>query len=87
MNLDWMHLRRLVDWTLRGELSLETFQFFPESWTFFPDVSGVWSAGTVMGLIDSVVSCDELCSSIVEEAENIIRDRLTNSIVTVSDAK
>ena len=48
---------------------------------------GVWSAGTVMGLIDSVVSCEELCSSIIEEAENIIKDRLANSIVTVSDAK
>ena len=26
---------------------------------------GVWSAGTVMGLIDSVVSCDQLCKNIV----------------------
>ena len=26
---------------------------------------GVWSAGTVMGLIDSVVSCDQLCRNIV----------------------
>ena len=48
---------------------------------------GVWSAGTVMGLIDKVVSCEELCTSIVEEAEIIIRDRLAGSIVTVSDAK
>ena len=48
---------------------------------------GVWSAGTVMGLIDSVVTCEELCKSIVAEAETIIQDRLANSIVEVSDAK
>ena len=48
---------------------------------------GVWSAGTVMGLIDSVVTCEELCSSIVAEAETIIQNRLANSIVEVSDAK
>ena len=47
---------------------------------------GVWSAGTVMGLIDSVVTCEELCQSIINEAESIIQDRLANSIVTVSDA-
>merc|ERR1711894_357206 len=48
---------------------------------------GVWNAGTVMGLIDSVVTCEELCRSIVAEAENIIQERLANSIVEVSDAK
>lgn len=48
---------------------------------------GVWSAGTVMGLIDSVVSCEELCSSIVAEAESVIRDRLMKTLVTTSDAK
>ena len=48
---------------------------------------GVWSAGTVMGLIDSVVSCEELCNSIVEEAERVIKDRLVNTLVTTSDAK
>ena len=47
---------------------------------------GVWSAGTVMGLIDSVVTCEELCQSIINEAESIIQDRLANSIVTISDA-
>lgn len=26
---------------------------------------GVWSVGTVMGLIDSVVSCQQLCDDIV----------------------
>ena len=26
---------------------------------------GVWSAGTVMGLIDSVVTCEDLCRNIV----------------------
>ena len=47
---------------------------------------GVWSAGTVMGLIDSVVSCEELCTSIIKEAESIIKERLANTLVTVSDA-
>ena len=42
---------------------------------------GVWSAGTVMGLIDSVVSCQELCDGIMEEAEMIIRNRLNNALV------
>lgn len=41
---------------------------------------GVWSAGTVMGLIDSVESCSDLCESIVTEAEDIIRGRLTEMI-------
>jgi len=48
---------------------------------------GVQSTGTSMGLIDSTVSCKELCGSIVEKAENIIRDRLTSSIFSVSDEK
>ena len=47
---------------------------------------GVWSAGTVMGLIDSVVTCEELCQSIISEAESIIQDRLANSVVAVSNA-
>lgn len=47
---------------------------------------GVWSAGTVMGLIDSIVSCEELCSSIVAEAESVIKQRLAASVVDVSDA-
>ena len=47
---------------------------------------GVWSAGTVMGLIDSVVSCEQLCNSIIAEAESVIRDRLAKTLVTVSDA-
>jgi len=37
---------------------------------------GVWSAGTVMGLIDSVVSCQQLCDDIISEAEDVIRGRL-----------
>ena len=48
---------------------------------------GVWSAGTVMGLIDSVVTCQELCDNIVEEAEEVITRRLASSVTTVSDDK
>lgn len=42
---------------------------------------GVWSAGTVMGLIDRVVSCEELCQEIVEECEGVIRGRLQGCVV------
>jgi len=47
--------------------------------------AGVWSAGTVMGLIDSVVSCEELCNSIVAEAEAVIKNRLSYSVSSFSD--
>jgi len=46
---------------------------------------GVWSAGTVMGLIDSVVTCEELCEDIVREAEEVISSRLANSVTTTTD--
>lgn len=42
---------------------------------------GVWSAGLVLGLIDDCPSCDELCSRIVKEAEDIISKRLTSLVV------
>jgi len=42
---------------------------------------GVWSAGTVMGLIDSVVTCQQLCDDIVDEAEAVIRGRLADCVV------
>lgn len=41
---------------------------------------GVWSAGTVMGLIDNVVSCHQLCDDIISEAEEVITGRLQNSV-------
>ena len=43
---------------------------------------GVWSAGMVQGLIHDIPSCDELVSRIVREAEDIIRLRLTQAVVT-----
>merc|ERR1712179_102410 len=49
--------------------------------------TGVWSAGTVMGLIDSVVTCQELCDNIVDEAEEVITRRLASSVTMVSDDK
>ena len=42
---------------------------------------GIWSAGTVMGLIQDIPSCQELVSRIVAEAEQIIRDRLGRAMV------
>ena len=41
---------------------------------------GVWSAGTVMGLIKDVPSCKELVERIVGEAEQMIRGRLAKAI-------
>jgi len=43
---------------------------------------GVWSAGMVQGLIHDIPSCDELVSRIVREAEDIIRLRLMQAVVT-----
>ena len=41
---------------------------------------GVWSAGTVMGIINDVPSCKELVERIVAEAEEMIRGRLAKAI-------
>jgi nitronate monooxygenase len=38
--------------------------------------AGIWTAGTVMGLIDDIPTCAELISRIVSEAEDIITARL-----------
>ena len=37
---------------------------------------GIWSAGMIVGLIDDIPSCAELISRIVDEAEEIIQQRL-----------
>lgn len=42
--------------------------------------SSVWSAGTVMGLIDDVPSCEGLIEGMVQEAEAIIRGRLASMV-------
>ncbi|MEC9084458.1 MAG: nitronate monooxygenase, partial [Pseudomonadota bacterium] len=36
-----------------------------------------WSCGMVVGLINDIPSCDELVSRIMEEAEGIVRQRLS----------
>jgi NADH:quinone reductase (non-electrogenic) len=41
---------------------------------------GIWSAGTVMGLIDDVPTCKELVERIVREAEEMIRGRLSRAV-------
>ena len=41
---------------------------------------GVWSAGTVMGLIQDVPTCKELIERIVREAEEMIRGKLARAI-------
>jgi nitronate monooxygenase len=50
--------------------------------------AGIWSVGTVMGLIDDIPTCGELISRIVSEAEELINGRLggmvTPSPVTAS---
>ena len=40
-----------------------------------PD-AGIWTVGTVMGLIDDIPTCGELVSRIATEAEEIITGRL-----------
>ena len=42
--------------------------------------SSVWSAGTVMGLIDDVPTCEGLIEGMVQEAEAIIRGRLASMV-------
>ena len=41
---------------------------------------GVWSAGTCMGLINDIPSCNELVERIVSEAEAMIKGRLAKAI-------
>ena len=41
----------------------------------------------VMGLIDSIVSCQELCDSIVAEAEAVINERLSNCVTQTADER
>ena len=42
---------------------------------------GVWSAGLVQGLIDDVPTCQALIERIVEQAEAIIRRRLSDVLI------
>jgi nitronate monooxygenase len=42
--------------------------------------AGIWTVGTVMGLIDDIPTCDELISRIVREAEDIITGRLGSMV-------
>ncbi len=44
--------------------------------------AGIWSAGQVLGLIDDVPSVSELVARIVDEAEQIIQDRLLSTIAS-----
>ena len=40
-----------------------------------------------MGLIDSVVSCQQLCDNIINEAEHVIKNRLNPTMVSQTDSK
>jgi nitronate monooxygenase len=46
--------------------------------------AGIWTVGTVMGLIDDIPTCEELISRIVTEAEELITERL-GGMVTQSE--
>ena len=39
--------------------------------------AGAWSCGMVAGLIHDIPSCRELVETIMNEAESLIRDRLS----------
>lgn len=41
---------------------------------------GIWSAGMVVGLIDDIPSCQELIERIVNEAEQVIKERLNQLV-------
>ena len=43
--------------------------------------AGAWSCGMVVGLINDIPSCQELIEGLVAEAQNIIRDKLTEFLV------
>ena len=42
---------------------------------------GIWSAGTVMGLIQDIPSCQELVTRIISEAEALIKSKLARMMV------
>lgn len=42
---------------------------------------GIWSAGVCMGLIHNAPTCDELIQSIMNEAVDVIKNRMTKSVV------
>lgn len=44
---------------------------------------GVWTAGQVLGLIDDIPTCDKLVNRMVKEAEEIIKNRLSNMVSSV----
>jgi len=42
--------------------------------------AGIWTVGTVMGLIDDIPTCAELISRIVGDAADLIQGRLTEMV-------
>lgn len=48
--------------------------------------AGIWTAGTVMGLIDDIPTCAELISRIVHEAEDLITRRLGEMVAAAAEA-
>jgi len=46
--------------------------------------AGIWTVGTVMGLIDDIPTCEELISRIVTEAEDLITERLGGMVTTAA---
>ncbi|TPX72943.1 nitronate monooxygenase [Spizellomyces sp. 'palustris'] len=45
---------------------------------------GVWTAGQVVGLIDDIPACKDLCEKMVADAESIITERLNKMVVSKS---
>ena len=68
---DFSKLRHLV----KGDNYKNSFQVTGNT------EDSVWSVGTVMGLINDIPTCQELTDKIVNDAENIIRGRMTASLV------
>lgn len=68
-NLEFEHIRPYVS-GLKGKLALET-----------GDVdAGLITAGQVLGLIHDIPSCDDLIQRMIQDAEQIIQQRLAGLI-------
>ena len=48
-----------------------------------PD-AGIWTVGTVMGLINDIPTCEELVHRMVREAEEIITGRLAGMVTAAA---
>ena len=68
-----------ISYIIKGENYRRVFQETGEV------EEGVWSAGTVMGLIDSVVTCQQLCTDIVRSAKTAALQHCSKALYHVDN--